>query len=188
MKVSVPRRRRNPARDRRIDHRIATPPRRRRQIARRGDIDGRTINQQGMGRRMADHLVIDPRTMAPLGSMEITASASTTASRRPAAISQPCSRARASASGAGPRRRPCARPVPDWRPSPAHIAQPDKAYPHRLSPLAQPMVGMMKALSPSDALSGQRAVTVLTLVQKRTPSMPCWLVSPKPLRFHPPKL
>ena len=36
--------------------------------------------------------------------------------------------------------------------------------------------------------SGQRAVTVLTLVQKRTPSMPCWLASPKALRFQPPKV
>ena len=56
----------------------------------------------------------------------------------------------------------------------------------------QRMVGMTKAESwgapPSSVLSGQRAVTVLVLVQKRTPSMPCWLMSPKAERFQPPKV
>ncbi len=44
------------------------------------------------------------------------------------------------------------------------------------------MVGMTKALPPSGEPSGQRWVMVLTLVQNFTPSMPCWLVSPKALR------
>jgi hypothetical protein len=51
-----------------------------------------------------------------------------------------------------------------------------------------PMVGMTNALSPVPPPSGQRWVTVLVLVQKRTPSMPCWLMSPKAERFQPPKL
>jgi len=54
------------------------------------------------------------------------------------------------------------------------------------------IVGMTNAESwtapPSSSLSGQRAVTVLVLVQKRMPSMPCWLMSPKPERFQPPKV
>ena len=51
------------------------------------------------------------------------------------------------------------------------------------------IVGMTNAFSsPTPAPSGQRCVTVLVLVQKRTPSMPCWLMSPKPDRFQPPKL
>ena len=36
--------------------------------------------------------------------------------------------------------------------------------------------------------SGQRWVTVLTLVQNLTPSVPYWLVSPKALRFQPPNV
>ena len=36
--------------------------------------------------------------------------------------------------------------------------------------------------------SGQRLVTVLILVQNRTPSGPCWFVSPKAERFQPPKV
>ena len=52
-----------------------------------------------------------------------------------------------------------------------------------------PIVGMTNALAPSPTPpSGQRCVTVLTLVQNFTPSMPCWLVSPNALRFHPPKV
>src|SRR5690606_2237149 len=52
----------------------------------------------------------------------------------------------------------------------------------------QLIVGMMKLESScSSALSGQRAVAVLVLVQNFTPSMPYWLVSPKPERFQPPK-
>ena len=35
---------------------------------------------------------------------------------------------------------------------------------------------------------GQRCVTVLIFVQKRTPSVPCWLTSPKAERFQPPKV
>ena len=35
---------------------------------------------------------------------------------------------------------------------------------------------------------GQREVTVLTLVQNFTPSVPCWLVSPKADRFQPPNV
>src|SRR5262245_40639550 len=53
------------------------------------------------------------------------------------------------------------------------------------------IVGMMKLESPwlpSSSVSGQRAVTVFTLVQNFTPSMPCWLVSPKAERFQPPKV
>ena len=54
---------------------------------------------------------------------------------------------------------------------------------------AHPIVGMTNELSAcSSSLSGQRAVTVLTLVQNFTPSMPCWLVSPKAERFQPPKV
>jgi hypothetical protein len=53
----------------------------------------------------------------------------------------------------------------------------------------QAMVGMTNELSAcSSSLSGQRAVTVLVLVQNRRPSMPCWLMSPKAERFQPPKL
>ena len=40
----------------------------------------------------------------------------------------------------------------------------------------------------SSSLSGQRAVTVLVLVQNRRPSMPCWLMSPNADRFQPPKV
>ena len=36
--------------------------------------------------------------------------------------------------------------------------------------------------------SGQRWVIVLTFVQNITPSMPCWLVSPKAERFQPPNV
>ncbi|MEA3004237.1 MAG: hypothetical protein QOH81_3025, partial [Sphingomonadales bacterium] len=43
-----------------------------------------------------------------------------------------------------------------------------------------PMVGMTNAFSPVAEPSGQRWVTVLVLVQNLTPSMPCWLMSPKP--------
>ena len=50
------------------------------------------------------------------------------------------------------------------------------------------IVGMTKLESVTGSPSGQRAVTVLTLVQNFTPSMPCWLVSPKALRFQPPKV
>src|SRR3546814_14882664 len=49
-------------------------------------------------------------------------------------------------------------------------------------------VGMRKAFSPDAAPSGQRWVTVLILVQKRTPSVPYWLVSQNALRFQPPKV
>ena len=35
------------------------------------------------------------------------------------------------------------------------------------------MVGMRKLVSPAASPSGQRAVTVLIRVKKRTPSMPC---------------
>src|SRR5690606_11385667 len=48
------------------------------------------------------------------------------------------------------------------------------------------IVGITKAFDPSPPPSGQRWVTVLVLVQKRTPSMPCWLWSPKAERFQPP--
>ena len=53
-----------------------------------------------------------------------------------------------------------------------------------------PMVGIMKAslLSASAKPSGQRWVTTLVLVQKRRPSIPYWPMSPKPERFHPPKV
>ncbi len=51
-----------------------------------------------------------------------------------------------------------------------------------------PIVGMTKALPPSTEPSGQRCVTVFTLVKNFTPSMPCWLVSPNALRFHPPNV
>src|SRR5690606_21071946 len=80
--------------------------------------------------------------------------------------------------------------------SPASAYRRDTAY-HRESPLRTPargnggycMVGMTKLESTcSSAESGQRAVTVLVLVQKRTPSMPCWLMSPKAERFQPPKV
>ena len=50
-----------------------------------------------------------------------------------------------------------------------------------------PIVGIVNALSPAPP-SGQRWVTVFARVQKRTPSMPCWLVSPNAERFQPPKL
>src|SRR6266404_7683571 len=53
-----------------------------------------------------------------------------------------------------------------------------------------PNVGMWKAplsLASTDP-SGQRCVTTLFLVQKRMPSWPYWPMSPKPERFHPPKL
>ena len=49
------------------------------------------------------------------------------------------------------------------------------------------IVGIIKDWSPMSP-SGQRCVTVLTLVQKRTPSMPYWLWSPKADRFQPEKL
>src|SRR5205085_11065827 len=52
----------------------------------------------------------------------------------------------------------------------------------------QPMVGMTKAFSPVAEPSGQRWVTFLFLVQKRTPSGPCWSMSPKPERFQPPNV
>ena len=52
--------------------------------------------------------------------------------------------------------------------------------------LAYFIVGITNSAAP--APSGQRAVTVLTLVKKRTPSLPCWLASPKAERFQPPKL
>ena len=51
-----------------------------------------------------------------------------------------------------------------------------------------PIVGMTNALPPYMPPSGQRPVTVLRLVQNCTPSMPCWPMSPKALRFQPPKL
>lgn len=52
-----------------------------------------------------------------------------------------------------------------------------------------PIVGMTNALAPSPTPpSGHFAVTVFTLVQNLTPSIPCWLVSPKAERFQPPKL
>ena len=66
----------------------------------------------------------------------------------------------------------------------AHIAETYKSYFH----VPYPIVGMTKALPPSGEPSGQRWVMVLTLVQNFTPSMPCWLVSPKADRFQPPKL
>jgi len=47
---------------------------------------------------------------------------------------------------------------------------------------------MTKALSPVAPPSGQRWVTVFTLVKNFTPSTPCWLVSPKAERFHPPNV
>ena len=57
------------------------------------------------------------------------------------------------------------------------------------APPSHPIVGMTKLESAcSSSLSGQRPVTVLTLVQNFTPSMPCWLVSPKAERFQPPKV
>ena len=49
------------------------------------------------------------------------------------------------------------------------------------------IVGMMK-LESATSPSGQRAVTVFTLVQNFRPSMPCWLVSPKAERFQPPNV
>jgi len=49
------------------------------------------------------------------------------------------------------------------------------------------IVGITK-LESSVSPSGQRAVIVFTLVKNFTPSMPCWLVSPKALRFQPPKV
>src|SRR6185312_12823272 len=53
-----------------------------------------------------------------------------------------------------------------------------------------PNVGMWNAaLSLASTIpSGQRWVTTLFLVQKRRPSCPYWPMSPKPERFHPPKL
>ena len=55
---------------------------------------------------------------------------------------------------------------------------------------AQDAVGAVHArwFDPSPPPSGQRWVTVLTLVQNLRPSVPYWLVSPNALRFHPPKL
>ena len=50
------------------------------------------------------------------------------------------------------------------------------------------IVGMTKLESVTVPLAGQRWVTVFTFVKKRTPSSPCWFMSPKALRFHPPKL
>jgi hypothetical protein len=46
----------------------------------------------------------------------------------------------------------------------------------------------MAKLAPSLTPDGQRAVTVLVLVQKRIESGPCWLRSPKAERFQPPKV
>ena len=43
-------------------------------------------------------------------------------------------------------------------------------------------------MTPVAEPSGQRWVTFLFLVQKRTPSGPCWSMSPKPERFQPPKV
>ena len=63
--------------------------------------------------------------------------------------------------------------------------------PHPVHPGAHPshpIVGITKAFEPSPPPSGQRWVTVLTLVQNFSPSVPYWLVSPKALRFQPPKL
>ncbi len=50
------------------------------------------------------------------------------------------------------------------------------------------MVGMTKLWSMRALSDGQRWVTVLTRVKKRTLSVPYWLTSPKPERFQPPKL
>src|SRR5947209_10620604 len=53
---------------------------------------------------------------------------------------------------------------------------------------AYPIVGMLNAFSPCGPPSGQRWVTTLFLVQNLRPSWPYWPMSPKPERFHPPKL
>ena len=65
-----------------------------------------------------------------------------------------------------------------------------EVIPRRVVDYRNCMVGMTKELAagPSRSVSGQRAVTVLTLVQNFTPSMPCWLVSPNAERFQPPKV
>lgn len=60
------------------------------------------------------------------------------------------------------------------------LPRPDRRAPH-------PIVGMEKA-APSLIPLGQRAVTVLVRVWKRKASVPCWLRSPKPDFFHPPKV
>ena len=49
------------------------------------------------------------------------------------------------------------------------------------------MVGMMNS-APVRMPDGQRAVTVLGLVKKRTPSGPCMFESPNSERFQPPKV
>ena len=49
------------------------------------------------------------------------------------------------------------------------------------------MVGMMNS-APVRIPDGQRAVIVLGLVKKRTPSGPCMFESPNSERFHPPKV